>query len=306
MKKFLVKTSLFLFVVAFIINAAMISYLFAVKDDWSAFSHEKNVTLSYSRLEALSDTNKIVIIAGSNGAFSINSRIINKELHMPVVNTSTHAGIGVRMQFEIFKELLRRGDVVVFIPEYDDDSDRLYGNSVLLRIVGTHLPSAWGKITPFQWLHLYKYIGLHDYECYEHRGITTFDGPYSAKSINEYGDIECQREHVDSIKLYALKGNMDKRLIEYYKYVRSYSNNAGVRFVFLPPTLIKSCYDKNKAQIDSVEISLRQNGIPFDASPSRYSFPDSLYFDSPYHMTQSGANKRTERMVADMKRIMGI
>ncbi len=303
MKKFLIKTTLFSVVIVIILNALMISFLFGVKDDWSINSHECNYILSYNRLSQLKDTNKIVIIAGSNGGFSINSKMIQDAIHIPVVNTSTHAGLGVRMQFETYKELLRKGDIVLFIPEYDDDNSRLYGNSTLFRIVGTHMPSAYKNVTIKQWIHLYKYIGIHNKECYDHRGSDSFTGPYSRKALNKFGDIDIKREHQDSIKSYNLTGNMDEELIEYYKYIRNFLKKKEIQFIFLPPTLIETCYKNNKNQIDSVQVSLRQNGIPFDALPSRYVFPDSLYFDTPYHMIPIGAKIRTERLIEDIKRL---
>lgn len=305
MNKFLIKISLFIIIVALIVNFSMFYYMFNEKDNWSIHSHEKNYVLSYNRLKALQDTDKIVIISGSNGGFSLNSEMISEAFHMPVVNTSTHAGIGVRMQFETYKDLLKKGDVIVFIPEYDDNNSRLYGNSTLLRIIGTHMPSSYEKISAKQWLHLYKYIGIHCKECYSHRKTDNFENsPYSEKALNRFGDIDFKREHQDSIKLYNLCGKMDSELIEYYKYVHTYLYSIGAKCIFLPPTLIESCYNKNKEQIDSVVISLSYSGIPYYASPIRYVFPDSLYFDTPYHMTPSGAKLRTKKVIEDMHKFL--
>ena len=103
MKRFVVKISIIVLISVSMMNIVFLSE----KDEWSLHSHERNAILAYTRLKTLKDTNKIVIIAGSNGGFSINSRMISKAFHIPVVNTSTHAGIGVRMQFEIYKELLQ-------------------------------------------------------------------------------------------------------------------------------------------------------------------------------------------------------
>ena len=168
------------------------------KDEKSLYSHEKNVLLAYNTLKALQDTTKIVIIAGSNGGFSINSRMISNAFHMPVVNTSTHAGIGVRMQFEIYKDLLHKGDVIIFCPEYGNGKNRLYGETTLLRILSTQLPSAYKKLSARQWLFIHKYIGLYFNGICKHFGQKPFDGPYSVKALNEYGDIEWERPHQDS------------------------------------------------------------------------------------------------------------
>ena len=295
MKQFVLK-AVILTVIAFVIsNVLMFSYLFTVEDRVSLYSHEKNVALAYSRLESLADSTKLVIIAGSNGGFSINSRMLSHAFGLPVVNTSTHAGIGVRMQFELYKSFLRKGDIVVFCPEYDSEESRLYGGSVLLRILSTHIPSAYSKISFTQWLYLYKYIGVHYVECQEHRIYPEFDGPYSAKVLNEYGDIECERLHQDTIEPYRLSGTVSSLVFDYYRYMRDYAEANGITFVFLPPTLIESGFSQYSLQIDSIADYLERN----------YSFPDSLYFDTPYHMTTTGADKRTEVLIEDLRRILG-
>jgi hypothetical protein len=303
MKKFFNNSLLFAIVLCLTIGGVNYTMLYSV-DEWSVHSHEKNFLLAYNRLSALRDSNKIVIIAGSNGGFSINSKMINKAFNLPVVNTCTHAGIGVRMQFETYKDLLKNGDVVIFCPEYDSGKSRLYGGSVLLRIASSHLPDVYKKVSFNQWLYLYKYIAIHYKEASKNSDCKEFDGPYSAKAINEYGDIEWEREHKDTIKLYNLYGVMDSELINYYKYIHNFAKEKGIKLVFLPPTFIESSFKKCVRQIDSLDNCLKENGIPWQARPSRYSFPDSLYFDTPYHMTPSGACKRTKILIEDLQQIL--
>ena len=307
MKRFIVKILIIVFILLFFVTIIDI-FLLHGKDVRSLPSHEKNVILAYNRLKALGDTNKIVIIAGSNGGFSINSRMINETFHEKVVNTCTHAGIGVRMEFEMYKEFLHRGDVVIFCPEYGGSKSRLYGESSLFRILSSHMPFAYKKISFNQWCYLYKYIGVHYNELIEHQKWKDYYkdlGPYSSKSLNEFGDIECERIHKDSIELYNIGGKMSKVVIDYYKYIHSFTKENGIKLIFLPPTLIESCYLKNKNQIDSLADCLKRNGIPLQALPSRYVFPDSMFFDTPYHMTQSGANERTKLIIEDMNALLG-
>lgn len=303
MKQFVIKLALLAILSCVIIVPVNFAMLYSV-NKWSVYSHEKNFLLAYNRLTSLKDSNKIVIIGGSNGGFSINSKMINDAFNLPVVNTCTHAGIGTRMQFETYKDLLRNGDIVIFCPEYDSSKTRLYGGSVLLRIVSSHLPEAYKKVSLNQWLYLYKYIGIHYDETLRSIDAKEFDGPYSAKAVNEYGDIAWEREHQDNIEKCKLSGVMDEELIAYYKYIHRFTKEKGIKLVFLPPTYIESCFKESVKQIDSLACCLKENGIPWQSQPSRYSFPDSLYFDTPYHMTLAGARKRTEVLIEDLHRIL--
>lgn len=300
MKRFILKTTLLIFISVVIMNIIMLSG----KDGYCLHSHEKNVILAYKRLEALRDTNKIVIISGSSGQFGINSKLLYESFNMPVVNTSFHAGMGIRMQFELYKDLLQKGDIVIFCPEYGFNKGRLYGETTLFRVLSTYIPSAYSKITFSQWLHLYKYTGIHFWEYLNHLRIERIEGPYSSDAINEYGDIECEREHLESISPLTIKGNIDDTVLDYLHYIHDFAKTRGIRLVFLPPTHINSSFILNYKQIDSIAYTLMQNGIAWQAEPSKYTFPDSLYYDTPNHMTQEGANKRTEVMIEDLRRIL--
>lgn len=284
----------------------VVSYLMLmVSDDYSKHSHEINVSLAYHRLDSLQGKKKIVIIAGSNGGFSINSQVLHDSLKLPVVNTSTHAGIGVRMQFEMYKDLLEKGDIVVFCPEYYSDKRRLYGESTIFRILSTHMPKAYLKMNFIQWLNTIKYLGIHFQEARKNKGRLPFEGAYSAKSVNRFGDISFPREHQNmkgSPQLF--KGKMDKETTEYFQYIHMFSKDKGINLIYLPPTLIESNYINQKPQIDSLVIFMQNNNIPFHANPKRYVFKDSLFFDTSYHMTSQGAIIRTLNLVEDIKSII--
>lgn len=282
-------------------NCIMLHMLLC-KDNYSKYSHEANVAMAYHRLDSLKNERKIVIVAGSNGGFSINSHMISDSLELPVVNTSTHAGIGVRMQFEMYKNFLQKDDILVFCPEYYHGINTLYGESTLLRIVSTHIPSAYYKFSVGQWLHTYKYIGIHYQECRNHSNTDAFDGPYSKSSVNEYGDIDCDRYPKEVKDEYHFHGKLDKKTLRYYKYIHEYCDSKGVVILYLPPTLIKKVYDDQILQIDSLVDFMANNEIPFYSNPSRYSFPDSMYYDTPYHMTTDGTVVRTKVLIEDIRK----
>lgn len=300
MKKFILKGLLLMSLSVILTTYMMIS----IRNNWSLNSHEINVSLAYKRLDSLKSTNKIVVIAGSNSAFSTNSQIIYDSINMHVVNTSTHAGIGVRMQFEMYKKLLRYGDVVVFCPEYYSGKSRLYGEGALFRILSTHMPTAYKLMNIRQWCYTFKYIGEHFKSSVKSINNTIFEGPYSARSINKFGDIECEREYSGFNGVYTFKGNMDDETLSYYQYIHEFTIKNGIELIYLPPSLNESTYLFQKSQIDSLDLFMRNNHIPYQAAPERYIFADSLFFDTPYHMTSLGARLRTLILVEDIRRLL--
>lgn len=276
----------------------------SLKDDYSLHSNEINASLAYQRMDSLRNEKKIVIIAGSNGSWSINSRMLEDAFHLPVVNTSCHAGIGVRMQFEVFKKFLREGDILIFCPEYYDGLCRLYGESTLLRIVSTHYPWEYMSFSLRQWLYSYKYIGLYLKEVWEHHETSAASGPYSAEAVNKYGDISISRPHEGTDVAYTFKGTLDPEAIDYYRHVFSYIKEKDVKMIYLPPTLMERNYRDQETQIDSLSAFMTASGIPYMAPTNRYMFPDTLYCNTPYHMTQEGADIRTQRLIEDIRKIL--
>lgn len=300
MKRLIIKTLLLIVIPITIVNVTILS----MKDDYSLHSNEINATLAYHRLDSLKNDNKIIIIAGSNGSWSINSQMIVDSFHLPVVNTSTHGGIGVRMQFEMYKKFIKDGDIIIFCPEYYSGKNTLYGESSLLRIVSTHLPQEFFHFSLKQWIHVYKYIGIHLKECIEHQGKKAAGGPYSDKAINKFGDIDIIRPHQKFDVAYKFNGKLDADALAYYQSVFSFARERGIRLIYLPPTLMQSNYLDQEKQIDSLATFMGKNGIPYQAETKRYMFPDSLYCNTPYHMTAEGATIRTEKLIEDMKRLL--
>lgn len=252
-------------------------------------------------MKALGDTTKMVIVAGSNGCFGINSHILRDSFDIPVVNTSTHAGMGSRLQFELYKELLHKGDIVIFCPEYYIDESSFYGESTVLRILSTFMPEAYTKLSFKQVIHLFKYIGIHYEECQKDKNAKPFTGPYSLGALNEFGDIECERKHIKIRDTYQFKGQMGKDALEYYKYIHFFAKQHGIKLLFLPPTLLQSNYVSQKNEIDSLAQSMAANGIPYLVSPQTFVFPDSMFTDTAYHMTSDGADVRTQVLVKILK-----
>ncbi len=303
MKRLIIKTF-------FTILAPVVVFTFVMlmcPDNLSKLTLEANVGLAYERLDSLKDVNKVVIISGSNGSFGIESKMLEDSLHLPVVNTSTHAGIGVRMQFEMYKDFLKRGDIVIFCPEYGSGDWRLYGESTLYRVLSTHLPKAYLKLSFRQWCSTFKYVGIHFWDAMDHRHYRyPFEGPYSSSSINRYGDIEYPREHQEVLNpsVVYFSNTMDEEATSYIKYVHDFAKSKGLILVYLPPALIESGYQSQKSQLCSLEQFMKDNNIPLQASPGRYAFPDTLFYDTPYHLTMYGAHLRTLKMLEDVKRVL--
>jgi len=76
---------------------------------------------------------KIVFIGGSNLPFGLNSERISDETKMPVVDMGLHAGLGLKFMLEEAKPYIRKGDIVILVPEYQQFfGENYYGEETLV------------------------------------------------------------------------------------------------------------------------------------------------------------------------------
>jgi hypothetical protein len=115
MKRFFKKISvgIALFVAPLIFVILPVAFLFPSGEDnylQAFFVKEKMLT------EHTEPT--IFLLGGSNVAFGYDSKQIEDTFHIPVVNLGLHAGLGLKFILDHTTPHLRRGDILVFSPEY--------------------------------------------------------------------------------------------------------------------------------------------------------------------------------------------
>lgn len=92
MKKFIKNLSIFIAIILVICLLFSILDIFVVKNQYSQ-GYTAALVDKIDRLKSIKEP-KIIILGDSNLAFGINSKIIEEELKMPVINMGLHGGIG--------------------------------------------------------------------------------------------------------------------------------------------------------------------------------------------------------------------
>lgn len=308
MKKFIKNITLFFLLLAgcsFVLFVglwmALLSFSNKYKDSlYSCVSHEINVKDSYERINKCKTT-KIVIVGGSNTSFGINSNIIAEYFHQPVYNTSAHAGLGLRLQIELFKDMFEENDIILVMPEYAQFYNNLFwGDETMLRIISTY-PRWIHKLSFRQFINSFVYISNVLESSFNGRFANGFDGAYSKKSLNEYGDISIYRTH-KNFEPAQIEGDMN---LDAFRYLNKFIKECKSTVLIFPQVCQDKTFDKNIDKIKVVDSILTKNDIGFASAPIRYRLADSLMFDGPGHCTSEGAVIRTKMVIEDMQRILG-
>lgn len=279
MKQFVLKSIVFL-LVASMLSLIVSAYIsLTIPDMKSLSSHECNISQQRERLSTLISP-KMIIIGGSNCGFGILSPMLEEHFGMPVSNVGVHAGIGLRMQIELFCDYIDSGDIVLVIPEYEHFLDNVYlGDEALIRIMTTHCPELYSRFSFRQWLHVIPYF----YKNVIHTGILLDShSPYSSSSVTKQGDIDnCIKEHQEAWGLdYNLSRKLQPEAASVVTAFHKYCITKGAAMYLFPPVYNSLHYQKHVDVINAIDSMLSVSGIPFVAPTSRYSMNDSLFFDT--------------------------
>ena len=280
-------------------------------NNYSLLSHEINLKRQIDRIHNINEP-KIIFIGGSGCAFGLCSAMIHEHYQMPVVNTGTHAGLGLRLQIYLFMPYISENDIVVVIPEYAQfKGDYYLGESTVLRILSSSYQDGYKYLNVKQQLHLFKYVPSAYKSARFARSLKTLapDSPYSAEALNEFGDIE-RYEFRNHKTINNAGGDLDKNTIIQEKVVDLLSDfnrvckEKGATMLLFPPTYRDVAFKKNANQITEIWEALSDKNLPIISSPENYQFPDSLFFDSDYHLTYEGVMLRTDKIISDLESLL--
>lgn len=305
MTRFVVKTALYVLCVVLSTVLLCVAMLSVPNEDCRN-SHEMNVSRSIERLKVAKGP-KVIFIGGSGLAFGLKSERVEKAVGMPVYNTGTHAGLGLRLQLALVKPYVGDGDVVVCVPEYQQYlGGFMYGNETALRILSSSYPQGYRYVSLRQYVYLLRYVPDAFFSAISARNAVPYGGPYSVSALNKYGDVECyeHRGHVEGIQELQLDGPLQPRSVSLLKDFGAFCVEQGASVLLLPPAYRETAFHTNETRIDEIWGRVNDSGLPMISSPEKYCFPDSCFFDTDYHLTEQGVDRRTERMISDIQAFM--
>jgi len=255
---------------------------------------------------------RIVVIGGSNVAYGLDSKRIQDALHIPVVNAGLHASLGMKFYLTDVKPYIREGDIVVVIPEYSQYySDSFYGNMELVSILFDVYRDGMKEIDTKQWWHLMRFIPFYAASKLKMSKAPSTTGPigvYDRKAFNSYGDAYVHWTK-PGIKFKAAQKAKEedhvnpeamKLLVDFQKFVEG----KKATMLLLPPVYQSTSFVNQKPLIDKIYQSIKENHLPVIATPERYELPDSVFFDTSYHLILPGIERRSELMIEDLTRAL--
>ncbi|MEO8665668.1 MAG: hypothetical protein ABI462_09240, partial [Ignavibacteria bacterium] len=241
---------------------------------------------------------RIIFVGASNLAFGLDSKMIEKEFDMPVVNMGLHGDFGLGFILNNVKQNIKKGDIVVLAIEYY--LDKIYYKDVSYATalypkgkeyidynaeyysqkLKYHVNEAQIMRQKFFNFIFEKVIRFKEAKVYIPTELNSYDtAVYSRSGFNSNGDLV---SHLTKKPFENLTGGIKiqtedysdciDKLNDFLKYV----NEHGGRVYFTYPCYARSEFEKNYKAISDFEKQLKENmKIEIISSPEDTAFPDS-------------------------------
>lgn len=271
----------------------------------------------YERLNAV-DEPKVIVVGGSSVAFGLDSALLEANVGMPVVNFGLYATLGTKIMMDLSKANINEGDIIVLAPEMDAQTLSLYFNA---EAALQGIESNWGML---------RYIdsdnhsdlvgGLYEYITskikYLREGLLDPAGVYNRDSFNEYGDIVYERPYNTMLLGYDPTRTIDLTAAlwdeEFVDYVNDYTaycekKGATVYFSFCP--MNESAMASTTTEDTLFEFySYLYNTLDCEVigNVNDYIIEQDYFYDSNFHLNDSGVVLRTSLLAHDINRARGI
>jgi hypothetical protein len=264
----------------------------------------------------------LVLYGGSGLWVGLDSARIKEGLGCNVANTGVFAGFGLSFVPDDLIEILRSGDTLIIIPEYNllysgavnpDRAVRKWCLAMSPRRAFRSLYSGWTDtgelLTDIASLCQYKVVGLLR-GMLENPGRALFEGGYVnySKRANEYGDSV--KEDFSLLDRRSISGcgelfpdrEPDREVYRKLNALYSRAAAKGVNVFFTYCAFPSDEYERNRPQLERLDRSLREHLLmPVIGTPSDFTLDYRCFSNTVYHLTMEGRSLRTARLIKLLK-----
>ncbi|MDE6654836.1 MAG: hypothetical protein K2K37_10675 [Muribaculaceae bacterium] len=264
---------------------------------------------------------RIIFQGGSNVAFGINSKEVEDSLHVNTINVAIHAGLGLRLMLSVVSDYCRDGDILVLSPEYEHFYGVAYGSGETMAMLTLLYPKTTkyfnikqalqairGIPSTFKIMNtqLIKSIGniSHNTQIDNQTDSLSDHYTYSSLSFNSRGDEEKHWKYPNDhfvIKTEHFVHSFDEKFFEEFCRTIEALEARGINVIIIPPAVSSMYFHHEKEKIDYVAERLLKARHPFAYNQELSTYDKSDLFDTAYHLSKSGIDKRMNLIINLMK-----
>ena len=254
---------------------------------------------------------KIMISGGSNVAFNIDSERIEEEIELPVVNLGLSVGLGMDFIVNEIIDVAGEGDIIIFSITFFENIDGMYS---LKRHTAQHFP----KANRYFSFNLSEEFTIHSRRLrdnliaaaytmmgrsspsVETNNLFESESIYIRSGFNRYGDFTGHYglPQVDVLDQRFTFEYIEWKGIDELNRLHREVEKKGAQLYYIYPAYPFSDFERNREVLTRFDEDMR-NGLTFpilgDIEDSLY--PETLFFDTAYHLQREGVIDRTEYFI---------
>lgn len=260
---------------------------------------------------------RLFFIGGSNLAFGMDCEKIASDFpDITPVNLGLHAAFGFPFMLNSAAPLVREGDQIILCPEYEH-----YQAIVLHDVFFSLLSSHPELIRHVDWETaralldkglFFMHFRMETLVQRAKHGVWIAPilppHPYKCSSFNKYGDAIAHwnmappdhKGNAQFIRLTPVACNPEymtgaiKRINEFSREVKERGANVVLTF----PPIPQERYDISKNNLAKIKQKLHNElRIGILGNPEDFVYPENHFFDTRYHLTSTGVQKRTAKVI---------
>lgn len=296
------------------LQVALAVLLFAFYDPGS--DRYLEATIDKSERLRTAPSPRIVFVGGSSLAFGLDSEQVAEVLPYEPVNMGLHGGLGLDFMLAQARAGLRPGDVVVLVIEYELFSLDATSDAVLETL--EYYPQGFQLLSMHQapvlldsTLGWFGRVVRGGFRALQGREPGVSVPPYSRSSFNAMGDLVAHRTlpsrewNHRNILLGGLPERSLSHALASLESFRRFCEELGVRTVFAFASVPLSAYTPVESQIRRVRDRLvAETGLTVILEPEAAILDDEDFFDSPYHLTGHGTQRRMDLLLPVLTRAL--
>ena len=93
----------------------------------------------------------------------------------------------------------------------------------------------------------------------------------------------------------------EEESIEYLQLSIQKMKSRGANVLLVPGVMTRSAFKANMSRVRNIEKGLGKFGLRYSSPPRLHALPDSMAYDTDYHMLWSGICANTELIIKDIK-----
>lgn len=257
------------------------------------------------------DEPKIMLVGNSNVCFGMDSELIQKEFHMPVVDLGLHGGLGNAFHENIAKLNIQKGDIVIICHSDYGDDDSISDPDLALMTLEWNT-DLWNILREKDYLTVLKAYPSYLFNAIRlwitNQGNKPLDSCYTRGAFNEYGDVVYDRptnEYTiteEDVKVPEISDQCVNRLNALHQYI----SERGATMLIAGYPIADGEYTPAKTEYEVFQKQLEEKlDATIISNFTDYFLPYSYFYNTHLHLTNEGASMRTEQLIRELHSYLG-